>query len=115
MRTGSSSTVKVYYPKYRRDELIQYLRQRVELLAQHFPLRLVMLFGSYAEGRYTAASDIDLLVVYEGMKRDDVYKIVWDIIALPNLQPHIYTANEWNMLKPRGWKGVVIYQAEHVP
>jgi hypothetical protein len=108
----SSSTVKVYYPRYRRDELIQYLKHRVGLLAQRIPLKLVMLFGSYAEGRYTAASDIDLLVVYEGRKRDDIYKIVWDTIALPNLQPHIYTADEWNMLRPRAWKGVVIYQLD---
>jgi predicted nucleotidyltransferase len=110
MQKKSSSTVKVYYPRYRRDELIQYLKQRVGLLAQQIPLKLVMLFGSYAEGRYTAASDIDLLVVYEGRKRDDIYKIVWDTIALANLQPHIYTADEWNMSRPRGWKGVVIYQ-----
>jgi UTP:GlnB (protein PII) uridylyltransferase len=110
MQKKSSSTVKVYYPRYRRDELIQYLKQKVGLLAQRIPLKLVMLFGSYAEGRYTAASDIDLLVVYEGRKRDDIYKIVWDTIALPNLQPHIYTADEWNMSRPRAWKGVVIYQ-----
>jgi predicted nucleotidyltransferase len=76
MQKKSSSTVKVYYPRYRRDELIQYLKQKVGLLAQQIPLKLVMLFGSYAEGRYTAASDIDLLVVYEGRKRDDIYKIV---------------------------------------
>ena len=76
MQKKSSSTVKVYYPRYRRYELIQYLEQRVGLLAQRIPLKLVMLFGSYAEGRYTAASDIDLLVVYEGRKRDDIYKIV---------------------------------------
>ena len=111
MQTRSSNTVKVYYPKYRRDELIEYLSQRVGTLAQRLSLRLVMLFGSYAHGRHTAASDIDLLVVYEGVKRDDAYKIVWDTISLKNLQPHVYNVDEWRMLGPRRWEGVVIYQS----
>ncbi|MGQ9780086.1 MAG: nucleotidyltransferase domain-containing protein [Bacillota bacterium] len=35
-------------------------------LETRLPLRLVALFGSYGRGNYTAASNVDLLVVYRG-------------------------------------------------
>jgi len=38
-------------------------------LKERLYLLLVVLFGSYAEGNYTVASDVDLLVVYDGEKR----------------------------------------------
>ncbi|MBC7090985.1 MAG: nucleotidyltransferase domain-containing protein [Nitrososphaeria archaeon] len=53
-----------------------------------------MIFGSYAENRYTVASDIDILVVYEGKRLEDDYYIIWDILQLPEVQLHIYTLEE---------------------
>ena len=49
-------------------------------------------------------------MVYEGEKRDDAYKIVWDTIRLSNLEPHVYTSEEWQALKTKKWTGIIIYQ-----
>jgi predicted nucleotidyltransferase len=58
-----------------------------------------VLFGSYARGNYTVASDIDLLVVYGGEKRDDAFAITRKAIAIPGLEPHLYTEEEHSQLK----------------
>lgn len=36
-----------------------------ELVAQHFPLKSMYLFGSYSKGEYTDESDIDIAVIVE--------------------------------------------------
>jgi len=46
--------------------LLDLLRKRISALEGKLPLKRVVLFGSYAKGRQTVASDVDLLVVYTG-------------------------------------------------
>jgi hypothetical protein len=53
------------------------------------------LFGSYASNRFTAASDIDLLVVYEDPERQDAYEIVANQLRLPRLEPRVYTESQY--------------------
>ena len=102
MRSESSNSVRVCFPRFSREELIELLRNRMKPLSKKLPLRLVALFGSYAQGRHTAASDVDLLVVYDDPKRDEAYGLVWDSMGLPMLQLHIYTASEYEELKRSG-------------
>jgi hypothetical protein len=109
--------VKVYFPKYSREEIIEILRQRLQILLRELPLRLLILFGSYAKNQYTVASDIDLLIVYDGPKRKEAYGLAWDIINLPQLQLHIYTTSEYEELKKSGSsfpkeaeKGIIIWK-----
>jgi len=102
MRERSSSSVKVYFPKYSRNEVTKLIRERLQTLQGKLPLQLVILFGSYAKGRYTASSDIDLLVTYKDPKREDAYSQVWDAIGMPKLQLHLYTASEYERLKQSG-------------
>ena len=119
MPEESSSTVKIYYPRLSRDELLEKLRKASEKLAKVLPLKAVILFGSYAEGRQTAASDIDVLVIYEGAKRKDVYKVCWDVFSLSQLELHVYTEEEYRSLESAGSmlpkvireKGIVIWRA----
>jgi len=59
----------------------------------------VVLFGSYARGNYTVASDIDLLVVYGGEKRESAFAIIKKTVAIPGLEPHVYTEKEYHQLK----------------
>ncbi len=75
-----SNTVKIYYPEFNKEELIKKLKEKAEIISNILPLKLMILFGSYANGRYTAASDVDLLIVYNGLKREDDYSICWDIL-----------------------------------
>jgi predicted nucleotidyltransferase len=64
------------------------------------PLRLAVLFGSYARGNYTVASDIDLLLVYSGPKNEAAFALAKRTLAVPRLEPHVYTLEEYEALRP---------------
>jgi predicted nucleotidyltransferase len=110
----SSSSVRVFYPKFSKDDLIQRIKDKIEILDRKLPLILVSLFGSYAKGNYTVASDIDLMVIYEGKPRKEAYSIVKKTLSLPLLEPHVYSEDEYKelggtinrMIKD----GIIIYQ-----
>jgi hypothetical protein len=91
--------VRVFYPKYSRAQVVRLIGEGVPYLQRSLPLTLVVLFGSYAKGTYTVASDIDLLVVYSGEKRDDAFAVTKKTIAVPGLEPHVYTEDEYSKLK----------------
>lgn len=114
MQKTYSSSVRVFYPKFNKDDLIQNIRNKIEILDQKLPLNLVSLFGSYAKGNYTIASDIDLMVIYDGKPRDDAYSIVKKTILLPSLEPHVYSEGEYKEMKTTIDKmirdGAIIYQ-----
>jgi hypothetical protein len=94
--------VRVYYPEFDREGLVGLLKTRLRGLSERLPLRLVSLFGSYAKGNYTAASDVDVLVVYEGPERQEAYATVWKALGIPRLQLHLYTAAGYEELKRSG-------------
>ncbi len=99
MQHKSSSSVKVFYPKFSKEEIIQRIKEGIEELAQKMPLKKVILFGSYAKENYTVASDIDLLVVYKGRKRKDAFALCKKILKIPSLEPHVYSEAEYKALK----------------
>jgi len=113
MRKESSSSVRIFYPKFDRKELIQKLKKKIEELAKEIPLSLVVLFGSYAHGNYTVGSDIDLLVVYKGKERKDAFATVKKTLSISLLEPHVYSENEYEKLRiviaPMIAKGVVLF------
>jgi predicted nucleotidyltransferase len=100
MPQGSSTSVKVFYPSFKIEELLLLLKERIKGLQVSFPLKRVMLFGSWSKGRETAFSDIDLLVIYEGQVRDDAYKMVWRCLNLRGLELHVYSEDEAEKLRP---------------
>ncbi|MDH7486888.1 MAG: nucleotidyltransferase domain-containing protein [Anaerolineae bacterium] len=91
--------MRVFYPPFSRQQLLVLLRRRINELQKVLPLRRVALFGSYARGRHTVASDIDLLVVYGGEPRDDAYALVKRILNIRRLEPHVYTEDEYAQVK----------------
>lgn len=95
MQSRSSSSVKIFYPKLNRSEVIGHLRSRVQELQKQLPIVSVVLFGSYAKGTYTVGSDIDILVVYAGPERPEAYALVKRILDLPRLEPHVFTQAEY--------------------
>ncbi len=99
MQRESSSSVRIYYPKFSKEEVIQKLKQGVKALEEKLPLSSMVLFGSYAKGNYTASSDIDLLVVYKGTERADAFAIVKKTLAIPMLEPHVYSEFEYEKMK----------------
>ena len=104
MRRKSSNSVKIFYPRFSLKEALRKLRRRILRLAGETPLRLVVLFGSYAARRYTAASDLDLLVVVDcsQAEKDQVYLKIHRQLKLPNLQLHLYTQAEYLKMKREG-------------
>lgn len=76
----------------------------------------VVLFGSYATGRATVTSDVDLLVVYEGPPRDDAFATVKKTIPVRGLEPHVYTerqaAERPALLSRMTRDGVVVWDRE---
>ncbi len=116
MRSTSSGSVRVFYPKLSRAEVIRHLTSRLEVLEQALPLVRVVLFGSYARGNYTVASDVDLLVVYRGAPREEAFALVKKTFDVPRLEPHLYTEEEYRRLErviaPMVEGGVVLYPKE---
>lgn len=94
MPNESFSSVKVTYPRHSQAGLISSLRERIPALARVLPLRRAVLFGSWAKGRATAFSDVDLLVVYADPVREDAYKLVWHAMQTRGLEPHVYSESE---------------------
>ena len=98
MPKGSSSFVRVSYPKLSKDDVVKLLSTRLKGLSEKLSLHKVVLFGSYATGRFTASSDIDLLIVYEGERRSDAYNLAVEALMLPRLEPHCYSKAEYEAL-----------------
>jgi len=92
MRKESSGTASVFFPRHDLEEIV--LRLSEGLRRVPLPVTRAMLFGSQATGRATAASDVDLLVVYTDPKVEKDYALVKRAINLTGLEPHVYTSSE---------------------
>ncbi|RKY05572.1 nucleotidyltransferase domain-containing protein [Candidatus Poribacteria bacterium] len=99
MRRRSSSSVRIFYPPYTLDELLDLLRRGMPELRRKLPVKRVVLFGSYAKGRHTPASDVDLLVIYSGERREDAYKLVRKTLKIRGLEPHVYSEEEYEAVR----------------
>ncbi len=99
MRKRSSSSVKIFYPRYEKGELVKLLKERIEILKNLLPLERVVLFGSYAKGNYDAFSNVDLLVIYSDPKIDEDFQIVKRMLKIRGLEPHVYTRSEYEAVK----------------
>lgn len=64
-----------------------------------------MLFGSYANRRYTVASDVDLLVVVNGQKCsvEEAYRTLMMNINLPRVELHMLSMKDYETMKSSRW------------
>jgi predicted nucleotidyltransferase len=99
MPKTSSASARAVYPRFSLDELVADLRNRLPSLAEKLPIQRVVLFGSWAHGRFTAYSDFDVLVVYRGPAQADAYRTVRLSIPLRGLEPHVYGEDEAESLR----------------
>ncbi|MCX7622824.1 MAG: nucleotidyltransferase domain-containing protein [Thermomicrobium sp.] len=112
--------MRVSWPELTREELLARLRKAVAALAERLPLERVVLFGSWASGRATVASDVDVLVVYADPPREDAFRVVWHTLVaagVPRPEPHVYAASEAAKLAPTltamTRHGVVLFPPPH--
>lgn len=118
MPKGSSGSVKVFYPSYSRGELVAILEQRLPALTAVLPVKRAVLFGSWAEGRATAFSDIDLLLIYADPAQEDAYKLARRLLNLRGLEAHVYSEDQADKLKATiermTQNGVVLFPGSQV-
>lgn len=100
MHKLSSSSVKVFSPRYTQEEVLEALRTGMPQLLERLPVQWVVLFGSYAKGNYTAFSDIDILVVYAGEPREDAFALVKRTFGLAGLEPQVLSVEEFRAVLP---------------
>ncbi|MDR7431741.1 MAG: nucleotidyltransferase domain-containing protein [Armatimonadota bacterium] len=106
--------MRISSPRYSRQQVLDALQAAVPRLRGLLPLRRVVLFGSCARGDFTAASDVDLLVVYADPPRPDAFAVVRRAVGLRNLEPHVFAEGEFRAAAAR-WRrqleeGVVLYE-----
>lgn len=94
------SSVRVSLPLWTRDELIDRLRVAVSRVADQLPLERAVLFGSWARGAATAASDVDLLLVYSGAARPDAFGVAWHALGVPRVEIHVFHRSEADAMAP---------------
>jgi hypothetical protein len=95
----SSTSVRVFYPKFDQAYLLRILPERLKILKRELKLLCVVLFGSYAKGNFTVGSDVDLLIIYKGGKRADAYAIAKRTLDIPQLEPHLYSEDEYKEME----------------
>src|SRR3989304_3975642 len=108
--------VSVAYPSLNRTDVVERLREACIRLEGNLPISRMILFGSYAWDRYTAGSDIDVVVVYRGSERHRAYKVVMNEARLLKLELRVYTEEQFAVVmaaSPRfaevlGREGIVI-------
>jgi len=114
MLKQSSGSVRIFYPEFDKEEIIKRIRENLPALKKRLSILFVSLFGSYSKGNYTVSSDVDLIVVHRGEKRENAYSIVKKTIPIYGLEPHIYTEKEYqemySIIRKMIKGGVVIYR-----
>lgn len=78
--------------------MIETIKRKLPDLDARLALQFVVLFGSYGRGNYTAASDVDLLVVYRGARNENAFALAKRTLDVPRLEPHVYSEEEYRAL-----------------
>ncbi|MEM2902855.1 MAG: nucleotidyltransferase domain-containing protein [Candidatus Bathyarchaeia archaeon] len=101
----SSSSVRVFYPSCSLEDVVKELKRVSSPLSKRLGLKRIVVFGSYAKNRRTVASDVDVLVVYDGLKssEDDVYKTLRKSVKLPRVELHILSKEDYELMKDSKW------------
>lgn len=102
MPERSSNSVRVIYPEFNRDQVIARLEESAQSAAKQIGLELLILFGSFAKGRYTAASDIDVLAVCDDDAVAKAYEVLLNTAKITNLELHVYGKSAYKRLKASG-------------
>ena len=82
--------------------LAEPIRRALETLADR--IRLALVYGSVVEGTDTAGSDVDLLVVADGVMLEEVYAALSPVEAslARRVSPALYTPQEFNERRAAG-------------
>ena len=82
----------MFYPRWTREELLLRLEEGLKALEKEVPLLEAWLFGSWARGRASVGSDVDLLLLYQGPRREDLHRLARK--AFPGLPLELHASTE---------------------
>lgn len=101
--------MRVFFPKHSSEKVINEIKKTIDKLSGKVALEKVMLFGSYAKNRYTVASDIDILVIFDDSRstEDEIYKALMRNIELPRLELHILPKKDYELMKDSKWIKII--------
>lgn len=77
-------------------------RAFVTSLADRVEVRAAAVFGSVARGDFNASSDVDLLVVADGLPRNYWQRLAALEAITPGVEPVVWTPDEWTRQRGRG-------------
>jgi uncharacterized protein len=103
MPSRSLRSVKVFYPCHpchSREGIIRFLQRAANELVKELSVCQIVLFGSYATGRWTVASDVDVLIIYRGSPREDAFRVAKRTLKIRGLEPHVYSESEAETIRP---------------
>ncbi|MEM2225656.1 MAG: nucleotidyltransferase domain-containing protein [Candidatus Caldarchaeum sp.] len=97
------------------DDVVSRVREAVDRVSNRLGLLKVVVFGSYAVKRFTAASDVDILIVYDEQvcDGDTVYNVFRTNLSLERAELHLLSKKYESMrdgrwLKTVAAEGVVV-------
>ena len=100
-----------------REEIIKKLNRYAELLKQHFSLKKMILFGSYAKGTAKPHSDIDVAVIVQKNTMDffQYAPLLWKLSGMVDslIEPVLFeeeTDDKSGLLEDISKNGIVIYE-----
>lgn len=79
------------------DNYIEVARGVKKIVGRFWEDARVYVFGSVLEGKYTATSDIDILVVINGVSREEAYRVkaeVYRAVEAP-IELHVTSSGEF--------------------
>lgn len=81
-----------------KEKIIDAVKQYSEQVLKNYPVKMVVLFGSYARGNAIDLSDIDIAVVFDKVEGDfievwsELVRLGWDINSF--IEPMLIEDNE---------------------
>ncbi|MCX8182753.1 MAG: nucleotidyltransferase domain-containing protein [Candidatus Methanomethyliaceae archaeon] len=101
--------MKVFFPEINREDVIREVGRCAKKLQEELGLEGAILFGSYAKGNYTVASDIDILIVFDDKKsrEEEVYRRLMREIKLPRVELHIISKKDLKVHEWTRWIEVI--------
>ena len=87
------------------SDVIEIIRQYIEIIKNDVSVEKVILYGSYAKGNYDENSDIDLALIIAGYNENDfismgAFLLDKSFVLKVDLQPFPFSIEEYN--NPKG-------------
>lgn len=85
-------------------KIMDVVNKYVGVILKHYKVKAIILFGSYAKGNYNEDSDIDIAIVTDDLKCDDVFEEQLNLKKLRRnidyrIEPHLIIVADYDNVK----------------